>query len=580
MSNANIEPVLVVSRTLPETSSPHATPGNDGRPAFERHLSLAGSTTGSKRQQDYPSHADARRDDTAHSEGRSDVHEVHTVDARQPTGSHAAQEPYDEALSHHFVSIPQITNQRALAAVAVASVAVAGEELEPTVVDTSADAEQIVLANNNSDVAVHVEVVVNDQALLTARTDDEAQVASRKADPNRYRGRGTERATAADDAADISTQTGERPIVADAASPTAHQVGQDEQQPTREDHLPHRQSVDTLRESVESTNKQAGNVSREPSLVPDKSTETVTQSTVVQAAGKTGSTKETLAAQREQSASPDTEAVRRDTDTSAAADELNATSKNKTIVAVQQAKPSNVERPSRSPSEATRAARPANVQPIGDNISDTGRANIALETLTSKEEHSTAAKIASTLTDAEPPTVPNGPSSAPLVHGSRLLPGGERAAANDELPRVNVDRFLGRVTRAFQTAQQRGGVLQLRLSPPELGSLRVEITLHDGVMSASLETETAAARRLLLDNLPALRDRLAEQNVRVDRFDVDVRRDDGGGQTELGPRYDRRQAPSSAPPRRNVRPAATTDESTTPSNVPRSISSTRINVVA
>ncbi len=56
--------------------------------------------------------------------------------------------------------------------------------------------------------------------------------------------------------------------------------------------------------------------------------------------------------------------------------------------------------------------------------------------------------------------------------------------------------------------------------------------MKDGVMSASLQTENATARRLLLDHLPMLRDRLAEQNIRVDRFDVDVRREGTGGQAD------------------------------------------------
>ena len=35
---------------------------------------------------------------------------------------------------------------------------------------------------------------------------------------------------------------------------------------------------------------------------------------------------------------------------------------------------------------------------------------------------------------------------------------------------------------------------------------------------------------MLLDHLPALRDRLADQNIRVDRFDVDVKQENNGGQ--------------------------------------------------
>ncbi len=83
-------------------------------------------------------------------------------------------------------------------------------------------------------------------------------------------------------------------------------------------------------------------------------------------------------------------------------------------------------------------------------------------------------------------------------------------------------RFVQRVARAFQAASDRGGEVRLRLSPPELGSMRVEISVKSGVLTAHLETETSAARTVLLDNLPALRDRLAEQNIKIDRFDVDV----------------------------------------------------------
>jgi flagellar hook-length control protein FliK len=80
----------------------------------------------------------------------------------------------------------------------------------------------------------------------------------------------------------------------------------------------------------------------------------------------------------------------------------------------------------------------------------------------------------------------------------------------------------------MRAAQQRDGRVQVRLAPPELGSLRIELSVQNGVMAARLEAETPAARTALLDNLPALRERLAEQNIRVEKFDVDVRSDSRG----------------------------------------------------
>ena len=52
--------------------------------------------------------------------------------------------------------------------------------------------------------------------------------------------------------------------------------------------------------------------------------------------------------------------------------------------------------------------------------------------------------------------------------------------------------------------------------------MRLEITVRNGALTARAETETPAARNLLLDNLPALRERLAQQDIKVQHFDVDL----------------------------------------------------------
>ena len=83
-------------------------------------------------------------------------------------------------------------------------------------------------------------------------------------------------------------------------------------------------------------------------------------------------------------------------------------------------------------------------------------------------------------------------------------------------------RLLQRVARAVEVAQNRDGPIRLRLSPPELGSLRLEVRVNAGVLSARIEAETEIARTVLLENISALRDRLADQGVRVEQFDVDL----------------------------------------------------------
>lgn len=100
-----------------------------------------------------------------------------------------------------------------------------------------------------------------------------------------------------------------------------------------------------------------------------------------------------------------------------------------------------------------------------------------------------------------------------------------RTSGQSDAERV---RFVQRVARAFHAAGEQGGKVTLRLNPPELGSVRLEVTIRDGALRAHLETETTTARHALLENLPALRERLAEQNVKIEQFDVDLR-DDGRG---------------------------------------------------
>lgn len=106
-----------------------------------------------------------------------------------------------------------------------------------------------------------------------------------------------------------------------------------------------------------------------------------------------------------------------------------------------------------------------------------------------------------------------GGARATTTHGTSSA-GGEA-----EVDRV---RFVQRVARAFQHIGEEGGQIRLRLSPPSLGSLQIEVALRGGELTARLQTETAAAKNLLLDNLPLLRERLAQQDIKVTRFDVDL----------------------------------------------------------
>lgn len=155
----------------------------------------------------------------------------------------------------------------------------------------------------------------------------------------------------------------------------------------------------------------------------------------------------------------------------------------------------------------------------------------------------------------------------------------DHAAAARPLTEADQARFVQRVARAFQTAASQDGELRLRLSPPELGSLRLEVKVQGGVMSARIETENSSTRALLLENLPALRERLAEQNIQVEHFDVDLMNHQGGGSSS-GPAQDqgRQAAPPDAAARVRVADAPT-EEPTTPRSARRGADEGQLNVL-
>ncbi|NOY29162.1 MAG: hypothetical protein GXP28_02990 [Planctomycetes bacterium] len=115
--------------------------------------------------------------------------------------------------------------------------------------------------------------------------------------------------------------------------------------------------------------------------------------------------------------------------------------------------------------------------------------------------------------------------------GTSVAASAAASAEAEPAPTADRARFVQRVSGAIRSAQSREGEIHLQLRPPELGSLRIEIVVKQGVLTAQLETETSAARAILLDNLPALRERLAEQEIRIEKFDVNVR-DEGGQQPD------------------------------------------------
>lgn len=82
---------------------------------------------------------------------------------------------------------------------------------------------------------------------------------------------------------------------------------------------------------------------------------------------------------------------------------------------------------------------------------------------------------------------------------------------------------IERIASATRATLSKGETrVRMLLNPPQLGSLRIDLSVKDGVLDASLRAETQAARHVLTSNIDSLRDALTAQGLVLGRLDVSV----------------------------------------------------------
>lgn len=123
----------------------------------------------------------------------------------------------------------------------------------------------------------------------------------------------------------------------------------------------------------------------------------------------------------------------------------------------------------------------------------------------------------------------------------KQAPHGAPDAVHQKSDVAAVDRtqLLEHVSRGIQVSYQNGQEVRIRLSPPELGSLQIDVSVKDGTLSARLEVQNNRTQQILSDHLPQLKEALAQQGLAVDRIDVSVSvfdRPAGEGHADLSDR--------------------------------------------
>ncbi len=128
--------------------------------------------------------------------------------------------------------------------------------------------------------------------------------------------------------------------------------------------------------------------------------------------------------------------------------------------------------------------------------------------------------------------------NAPQTAAARL--GGARG---QESPgsRVDAESLVNRVENAIRAARSNGGALRIRLNPPELGSLQIEVSTRGGMFTARLEVQTSAARQAILENIAQLKDALAQSGTPLDKIEVHLAENESE-EGRFGKNGDREQA--------------------------------------
>ena len=164
------------------------------------------------------------------------------------------------------------------------------------------------------------------------------------------------------------------------------------------------------------------------------------------------------------------------------------------------------------------------------------------------DSHATAAKSTSdapsvATNDAKPAASPNanGTSSTAVPAQTSQTNARTEAASGtttaDGVAQSDNARFVQRVQQAFQSVGDQGGSIRLRLSPPDLGTMQIDISVQKGQLTASVQTDTAQARNLMLDNLPALCESLAQHNIKIETFNVEFTGGGAGGTSGQASQY-------------------------------------------
>ena len=101
----------------------------------------------------------------------------------------------------------------------------------------------------------------------------------------------------------------------------------------------------------------------------------------------------------------------------------------------------------------------------------------------------------------------------------------QSAPAGPVIDVKQIDQLVERITTAVKQSHSTGQQLKIRLSPPELGTLQIEVSLKNGEYTEKLEVQNRHAQKVINDSIAQLKEALAKTGVALDRIDVHINTD-------------------------------------------------------
>lgn len=170
---------------------------------------------------------------------------------------------------------------------------------------------------------------------------------------------------------------------------------------------------------------------------------------------------------------------------------------------------------------------PLNPLPPAASAANTAQPSTASPTVVAMDGTSSTRAIAQSTSSANRvdqslPTsaIASANGTAPSIQTPGSPSSSAPASAGSRLSQHQETKLVQRVLRGMEQLADGGGQVRLRLHPPELGSLQMSLRIEGTAIFAEMQVETTSARDALLKNLPALKERLSEQGMQIEQFDV------------------------------------------------------------